>query len=56
MERKLKVCSLFSGCGGLDIGFVKAGFEIVYAIDSYARACEDEKDYLTLRLKNIKLN
>ena len=25
--------SLFSGCGGLDLGFQKAGFEIVYATD-----------------------
>lgn len=30
---KPKVISLFSGCGGLDFGFEKAGFEIVYAND-----------------------
>lgn len=29
----LKVISLFSGCGGLDLGFENAGFEIVYAND-----------------------
>lgn len=28
-----KVISLFSGCGGLDLGFHKAGFEIVYSND-----------------------
>lgn len=28
-----KVISLFSGCGGLDYGFKKAGFEIVFAND-----------------------
>ena len=28
---KPKVLSLFSGCGGLDLGFHKAGFEIVCA-------------------------
>ncbi len=35
---KNKVCSLFSGCGGLDLGFIKAGFEVVWAndIDSFA--------------------
>jgi len=27
----MKVVSLFSGCGGLDLGFEKAGFEIVWA-------------------------
>ncbi len=33
-----KVCSLCSGCGGLDLGFIQAGFEIVWAndIDKYA--------------------
>ena len=29
----MKVISLFSGCGGMDLGFVQAGFEIVYAND-----------------------
>ncbi len=31
---KLKVVSLFSGCGGLDLGFTKAGFQLVYANDN----------------------
>jgi DNA (cytosine-5)-methyltransferase 1 len=30
----LKVVSLFSGCGGLDLGFTRAGFDIVYANDN----------------------
>lgn len=29
----MKVISLFSGCGGLDLGFEKASFDIVYAND-----------------------
>lgn len=29
----MKVISLFSGCGGLDLGFKKAGFEILWAND-----------------------
>jgi len=29
----MKVISLFSGCGGIDLGFENAGFEIVYAND-----------------------
>lgn len=31
--QKPRVVSLFSGCGGLDLGFEKAGFEIVFAND-----------------------
>jgi len=30
----MKIVSLFSGCGGLDLGFTKAGFELVYANDN----------------------
>jgi DNA (cytosine-5)-methyltransferase 1 len=34
MVVELKIISLFSGCGGLDLGFTKAGFELVYANDN----------------------
>jgi len=30
-QEKLKIVSLFSGCGGLDLGFEKAGFEIIWS-------------------------
>lgn len=30
----MKIISLFSGCGGLDLGFTRAGFELVYANDN----------------------
>ncbi len=29
-----QVVSVFCGCGGLDLGFVEAGFEMVYACDN----------------------
>lgn len=35
-----KVVSIFSGGGGIDLGFRKAGFEIVYATDFWDIACE----------------
>jgi DNA (cytosine-5)-methyltransferase 1 len=45
-NKKLKVVSLFSGCGGLDLGFEKTGkFEVVCATDIWDTA-----------LKTIKLN
>ena len=37
---KIKVVSLFSGGGGLDFGFIKAGYEMVWAIDSEKNAVE----------------
>ena len=33
-EKKPSVVSLFSGAGGLDIGFHKAGFHTVFATDN----------------------
>lgn len=36
----MKVVSLFSGAGGLDLGFINAGHEIVWANDLYADAVE----------------
>lgn len=37
---KPKIVSLFSGAGGLDIGFEKAGFRTVYATDVWQTACD----------------
>ena len=39
----MKVISLFSGCGGLDFGFQKAGFNIVWANDFDKEAVESYK-------------
>ena len=30
----MKVVSLFSGIGGLDLGFIREGFEVVFANDN----------------------
>jgi len=36
----MKVVSLFSGAGGLDLGFIQAGFEIIWANDILPFACD----------------
>lgn len=38
-KKKYRVISLFSGCGGLDLGFKRAGFEIVWANEKDKDAC-----------------
>ena len=43
MKTNFKVLSVFSGAGGLDFGFYKSGFEIVFANDIYADAVETYK-------------
>lgn len=34
MESLIKIASLFSGCGGLDLGFKNAGFKVIFANDN----------------------
>lgn len=40
------VISLFSGAGGMDLGFVKAGFQIVWANDNFLDAVETYRQNL----------
>lgn len=39
-KNKYKVISLFSGAGGMDLGFIQAGFDIVWANDIIPEAIE----------------
>lgn len=65
MDIKPKIVSLFSGGGGLDIGFKNAGYETVFATDVWDIACESLKhnniskdiycgDIRNIDFKNIK--
>ncbi len=42
-KKKLTVASLFAGCGGLDLAFKQAGFDILWANDNNHWACETFK-------------
>ncbi|GAA4968053.1 DNA cytosine methyltransferase [Algibacter aquimarinus] len=42
-NKKFKVASLFSGCGGLDLGFIQSSFEVVWANDFFREAVETYK-------------
>lgn len=46
MTKKPTLISLFSGCGGLDLGFHKAGYQVVWANDFEQNACKTfEKNF-----------
>lgn len=40
---EFKVLSLFSGAGGMDLGFIKAGFNVVWANDFFEEAVDTYK-------------
>lgn len=42
-EKKYKTVSLFSGIGGFDLGFMYAGFDVIWANDFEKYACETYK-------------
>lgn len=57
----MRVVSLFSGCGGLDLGFEKAGFDIIWANDFDKYAVETYKKNFSNTIvcgdiNNIKLS
>ena len=48
--KKFRVISLFSGAGGMDLGFINAGFEIVWANDFFKEAVESYKKNVDERI------
>tara|TARA_Y100000590_G_scaffold342612_1_gene391251 strand:- start:319 stop:1335 length:1017 start_codon:yes stop_codon:yes gene_type:complete len=58
----MNVLSLFSGCGGIDLGFKKAGFNTVLAIDKDKDSCNTliknglSKQVICADVKNLKIS
>lgn len=52
----MKVIDLFSGCGGLSLGFQNAGYEVILGVDNDDAALETfQKNHLNSRAANIDL-
>lgn len=51
----VNVISVFSGGGGIDLGFKKAGFDILYSTDFFKEACETLEHNKIGRLLNAKI-
>lgn len=57
---KMRVLSLFSGCGGLDLGFELAGHKVIFANDAYKPAAETfqhnfpEVEFITGKVEKIE--
>ena len=51
-----RIVSLFSGCGGLDLGFSKAGYDIVYATDyaDHLKETYDKNHEVNLNIEDIR--
>jgi excisionase family DNA binding protein len=46
ISKKPTVVSLFSGCGGIDVAFKQAGFDVLWANDIDQYACETYRNYI----------
>ena len=53
---KKKFISLFSGCGGFDIGFIEAGFKCLSAFDNDKIAIEAYSNYIDSDIKECDLS
>jgi DNA (cytosine-5)-methyltransferase 1 len=58
-KKNFTVISLFSGCGGMDLGFIQAGFEVIWANDFFDEAVATYKkniseDIILGDIKKIK--
>lgn len=51
----MKILDLFSGCGGMSLGFQAAGFEVVAAVDNWEPAIEIYRSNFDHQIYNVDL-
>ena len=57
MNNNIEFVSLFSGCGGLDLGFIMAGFHCVGAFDKDKKVIQVHKKNISCKkLENVDLS
>jgi DNA (cytosine-5)-methyltransferase 1 len=52
----MNAISLFSGAGGFDVGFKKAGFDILWANDINGDACETYRNNIGNHIQHGDIN
>ncbi|WP_180298212.1 DNA cytosine methyltransferase, partial [Escherichia coli] len=52
----MRIIDLFSGCGGLSLGFLKGGFDVVGAYDFWDPAIECYRDNFSHPIKKLDLS
>jgi DNA (cytosine-5)-methyltransferase 1 len=50
------VVSLFCGAGGLDYGFHKAGFKVIWATDKDKDSCKTFEKWSKIKVVNADIN
>jgi DNA (cytosine-5)-methyltransferase 1 len=56
MSEIISAISLFSGCGGMDLGFILEGFNISWAVDKDLKACETYRFNIGNQIKCLDIN
>ncbi len=54
-KKTYNIISLFSGAGGMDLGFIDAGFKIIFANDFDRDACQTYKNNISDHILNLDI-
>jgi DNA (cytosine-5)-methyltransferase 1 len=54
-NKKPTLISLFSGAGGMDLGFIRSGYEIIWAIDNFKEAVDTYQKNIGFHILNADI-